>query len=297
MLPGVGPRPGPIPGTGRGTGRHGCCGVGPPGRASGTEREPPTGGSPGAPGTPDAGRAGAGRLVNGLLPGPRGTLRGAPGRPGTPGRGAPGRAGRVAGAGRSSWGGRRRGSRCAAAEPAGSGRLRPEALPAPGAGPPGSPGPPAWAAAARPWQPPSPARPSWPVPQARRLRPAGDVAQRLFQFAYDRRFDGRRCGLHELAKILELREDSLAVDAKLLGQLVDAGLSCHGAPFSRPAAARATCYYGMGELIAECSSSVHQTNPLPNGGCNSLHILLRYRTAARDDLRGGLAPDPPRGCS
>ena len=80
------------------------CGVGPPGRASGTDAGgPATGGSPGAPGTPGRAPGGAGRLVKGLLPGPRGTLRGAPGppgRPGTPGRGP---AGRVAGATGAAW--------------------------------------------------------------------------------------------------------------------------------------------------------------------------------------------------
>jgi hypothetical protein len=82
-------------------------GVGPPGRASGTEvGAPATGGSPGAPGPPGRWPGGAGRLVKGLLPGPRGTLRGTvgpagpPGRPGTPGRGP---AGRVAGAGGAAW--------------------------------------------------------------------------------------------------------------------------------------------------------------------------------------------------
>ena len=74
-------------------------GVGPPGRASGCGTGvPATGGSPGAPGTAGRGAGGTGRLVNGLLPGPRGTLRGPPGRPGTPGRGAPGASG-VEGAG------------------------------------------------------------------------------------------------------------------------------------------------------------------------------------------------------
>ena len=62
-------------------------GVGPPGRASASGGTLP-GGLP-APGAAGRGPPGAGRgpgLVKGLLPGPRGTLRGAPGRPGTPGR-------------------------------------------------------------------------------------------------------------------------------------------------------------------------------------------------------------------
>jgi hypothetical protein len=44
--------------------------------------------------------------------------------------------------------------------------------------------------------------------------------------------DGAGCGLDELAHLLELGENGLAVDPELLRELVYAGLSCHCTPHS-----------------------------------------------------------------
>src|SRR6185503_18516596 len=58
----------------------------------------------------------------------------------------------------------------------------------------------------------------------------------LPQPAGHRGLDGGGGGLHELALLLELREDGLAVDTELFGEFVYAGFAWHGSPLVRPAA-------------------------------------------------------------
>ncbi|OLT07365.1 hypothetical protein BJF90_14805 [Pseudonocardia sp. CNS-004] len=56
------------------------------------------------------------------------------------------------------------------------------------------------------------------------------TGERLTKLAGDRRFHGRRGGLHVLPEILQLAQDLLAADSELLGELVHAGLACHCTP-------------------------------------------------------------------
>ncbi|MDQ1631913.1 MAG: hypothetical protein QOC80_1885, partial [Frankiaceae bacterium] len=98
------------------------------------------------------------------------------------------------------------------------------------------------------------------------------------QLAHDGGFDCRRSGFDELSEILELGQDSLAVRAELLGQLVNAGLTCHGAPYLGPAdyPRDLVLQHAIAhrELLIEDSSSSR-----PASGSNCLLIcFLRLRS-------------------
>src|SRR5205823_10067462 len=68
--------------------------------------------------------------------------------------------------------------------------------------------------------------------RGRRGRTGG--REHLLQPPRYRGLHGRGRALHELAHFLELGQNDLALDAELLGELVDAGLACHWTPHLRP---------------------------------------------------------------
>ncbi len=113
----------------------------------------------------------------------------------------------------------------------------------------------------------------------------------LLDPAHDRGLDGRARGLHELAHLLQMRQQIFAGHAELLGELVDTDLS-HVSPSPGPrrleeGADRRQC---RGMLIAEYSSGAHQRQT--RSRCLFGRFIaargLRPRTAGRRS---------PRGCS
>ena len=82
-------------------------------------------------------------------------------------------------------------------------------------------------------------------------------AQLLAQLAHDGRLDGRGRRPDELAELVELGHDDLALDAELLGELVDPDL-CHFSPVSVRPGTGSDRRYSWGLLIAACSSRAHR---------------------------------------
>ncbi len=109
--------------------------------------------------------------------------------------------------------------------------------------------------------------------RSRRRTRAARGDERAAQPPGDRRLDGARCGLHELAHFLQLGENGLAFDPELFCKLVYAGLACHCTPHSEVVraapAATSLVHLKPGHfwdfIVCSCRSSYLASDPRPVG--------------------------------